>query len=396
MCSVRQCIRLENKYAGQPFYSKVLLLNTYLSQNGFWEHYWVGFCYPALSPLFADRIKVHVTNMFKQRRIFTVTAALLLLSFLYFVQRPPEVSKHYNTRGALSQNKQGESPNPRIKGEKLKEDETFQTLNNLCSETKWTEGLWLHCHSYCGKNKMSACGGLNNARNRIQTCLRLAIDAGAGVVIPSVTWRNEDDLANTNFSTSCADRFFNIEHLQWSMARSCPQLKLRLCDERSGIEHVITTRERGYMQASYTKGTFRPFIETVIGIAGFNMTDISVKRSAVVSYGDTLIAWDYHASGELSTIRKALFKTIRFNQALLDTGSQIYQSAALRDRNYIGIHFRGETDWPKEWGSAAEQMELYTAELLQIRDSLSHNLKTVYVSVSVLAFEPPKIHFEPG
>lgn len=50
-------------------------------------------------------------------------------------------------------------------------------LSKLCSKTTWTEGLWLHCHSFCGENNTSICGGLNNARNRVQTCLRLAIDA---------------------------------------------------------------------------------------------------------------------------------------------------------------------------------------------------------------------------
>jgi len=151
-------------------------------------------------------------------------------------------------------------------------------------------------------NKTSACGGVKNARSRIQTCLRLAIDAGASVVIPSLTQRNENNLANTIISTACADRFFNMEHHQDSRVRSRPQLKLRLCDDRSGIERVIPTRERGYAQASYTNGTFQAFMETAMEIAGFNITKISAENSVVVSYGDTSIAWDYIASGELSTI----------------------------------------------------------------------------------------------
>jgi hypothetical protein len=58
-------------------------------------------------------------------------------------------------------------------------------LTKLCDETEWTEGLWLHCHSRCGVNHTSICGGLNNVRNRVQTCLRLAIDAGMGLIMPS-------------------------------------------------------------------------------------------------------------------------------------------------------------------------------------------------------------------
>lgn len=38
----------------------------------------------------------------------------------------------------------------------------------------------LYCHSGCGADQLSLCGGLAEARNRVQTCIRLAIDAGAG------------------------------------------------------------------------------------------------------------------------------------------------------------------------------------------------------------------------
>ena len=62
----------------------------------------------------------------------------------------------------------------------------FDGLLELCSETQWTHGLWLHCHNHCGENQTSICGGLNNARSRIQTCLRYAIDAGMGIILPSV------------------------------------------------------------------------------------------------------------------------------------------------------------------------------------------------------------------
>ncbi|KAE9366216.1 hypothetical protein N431DRAFT_495958 [Stipitochalara longipes BDJ] len=303
--------------------------------------------------------------MFSRRRTFPIIAGLAFFSILCYLDR---FSRPW------------ESPKLIVYEEELRAEETFDALNNLCSKTKWTEGLWLHCHSYCGENKTSACGGLNNARNRIQTCLRLAIDIGAGTIIPSVTWRNEDDLANTGSYTACADRFWDMEHLQVSLARGCPQLKIRLCDDRSSIKNVIPTRERGYMQASYSYGTFRPFINTALEMAGLTMTDINAENSAVVSYGDTFMAWNYNISKELTTIRKELFKTITFSQALLDVSSQIHQSPVLQDNHYIGIHFRGESDWPEEFGSAADQMQLYTEELLRIRDSVSYDLNTVYIS----------------
>jgi hypothetical protein len=64
-----------------------------------------------------------------------------------------------------------------------------KALRALCDQTQWRDGLWLRCHSTCGANQTSMCGGLNNARNRIQTCLRYAIDAGMGVILPSIARR---------------------------------------------------------------------------------------------------------------------------------------------------------------------------------------------------------------
>ncbi len=56
-------------------------------------------------------------------------------------------------------------------------------LQALCSNTKWTDGLYLHCHNGAGPSEAALRGGLNNARNRLQACTRLAISAGAGIIV---------------------------------------------------------------------------------------------------------------------------------------------------------------------------------------------------------------------
>jgi hypothetical protein len=59
----------------------------------------------------------------------------------------------------------------------------FPSLRHLCDKTVWTEGLWLQCHNNAGPSKTSIKGGLSNIRNRLQTCVRLAISAGAGIIV---------------------------------------------------------------------------------------------------------------------------------------------------------------------------------------------------------------------
>ncbi|KAK0101368.1 hypothetical protein ONS95_006543 [Cadophora gregata] len=261
------------------------------------------------------------------------------------------------------------------------EIEGHDDLSPLCRQTEWTEGLWLHCHSYCGPNKTSVCGGLNNARNRIQTCLRLAIDAGAGLILPSATERDEGHLVETNGAGRvCPEVYWNIDYLQTSLREQCPQLKLRMCDDRSGIKHVVEMPERHYLHAAHSNGTFRQFVQETFDQGPLNLTDVSAKNPAVVNFGDSFIGWDYKKSGELMTLRKALFKVIKFNQSLLDMSAKIGHHPKLNDGKYIGVHLRGEDDWPDGFGTAADQIRFYTAEIQRIQKSVSYNITTVYVS----------------
>ena len=83
------------------------------------------------------------------------------------------------------------------------------SLRKLCDDIIWTEGLWLSCHSHCGLGEEAICGGLNNARSRLQTCIRLAIDAGAGLVLPTVMTRSETTLGPHDGSDEvCAGQFW--------------------------------------------------------------------------------------------------------------------------------------------------------------------------------------------
>jgi len=82
------------------------------------------------------------------------------------------------------------------------------------------------------------------------------------------------------------------------------------------------------------------------------------------------------------TLRKALFKVIKFNQDLLNLSARIGQHPKLNNGAYIGVHLRGEKDWPNEFGVVADQMRFYVAEIQRIQKTVSYNLKTIYVSVS--------------
>lgn len=328
----------------------------------------------------------------QHRGILSLCAAVILLSVLYYTETLSRATEYYQTTYQHNPEPSANVLPPALSkvvvpgGEQkaIVLEANNHGLKELCANTKWTEGLWLHCHSYCGDNRQSACGGLNNARNRIQTCLRMAIDAGASIIIPSTTTRDANAIGNTNGATVCADRFWDMEYLQASMNELCPQMKMKMCDDRTGIKHEILTPERGYLGPTFSNGTFgaaiqRTFVESDNGL---RFEDISPLNSAVVNFGDSYIGWNYRASKELMTIRKGLFKVLHFNEELFEIGNQISESPELKD-GYIGVHFRGESDWPASFGSADQQMQNYALEIQKIQNQLSYPLNTVYVSVSL-------------
>ncbi|TVY87983.1 hypothetical protein LAWI1_G007859 [Lachnellula willkommii] len=258
--------------------------------------------------------------------------------------------------------------------------DAFHGLLHLCKQTNWTDGLWVQCHSNCGEDSTSMCGGLNNARNRVQTCLRLAIDTGGGMIIPTATTRDEKDLVKTDDKTVCADFFWDMGYMKKALAEQCPQLQIRQCDDRAGLTKVIEPTFRTYTQAAHSNTTFRELVRYTLEQDNMTFADITPSAPAVVSFGDTYIGFNYMIAAELSTIRKALFKVLKFNQELLDLGNQILTSEELHQGAFIGVHLRGENDWPGGFGTAQTQMEAYVAEIQKIEAGVSYELKTVYVS----------------
>ncbi|PQE07193.1 AlteRNAtive oxidase protein [Rutstroemia sp. NJR-2017a BVV2] len=305
----------------------------------------------------------------------------------------PESSGHVSDEGAksaggtdkqkpnggkpgLQESKPGNEHNAGTSNENITHDtphNTAKTLKALCSETNWKEGLWLQCHSWCGANETSICGGLNNARNRIQTCLRLAIDAGSGLILPTVsTQRHFDNPLAFGGASVCPDVYWDVDFLEKAVKKECPQLPLRRCGDMQGIHDVIQGPRRQYMEPNFNKGTFRAFMESTL--VEKKMGQVSAKHPVAIGYGDTYIAYNYTAADEMS-IRKDLFNTLKFNSELLAIGSSILHSPQLQD-GFIGVHLRGEMDWPGSFGTKDQQMDFFTQEIEQTKG----RLKTVYVS----------------
>jgi len=168
----------------------------------------------------------------------------------------------------------------------------------------------------------------------------------------------------------------------------CPQLKIRGCDDRSGISNEVIGAWRGKIEVPHVRGQFRDLVDTAFENYEFSIDNVSVSNPAVVSWGDAFAAWDYNATGEMGSIRKALFKALTFNQSLLDLGSEIFESPELSSGPFIGVHLRGERDWPAVFGNASFQVDYYVKEIERINSEGEQNISTVYFSCG----DPTPIH----
>lgn len=77
--------------------------------------------------------------------------------------------------------------------------------------------------------------GMTSIISQVKVCFKLAVDAGVHLLLPSMPLRDSNDLTNFNFWNESAyhtyDAWFDSEHLLSSMARACPQMKIRHPDE---------------------------------------------------------------------------------------------------------------------------------------------------------------------
>lgn len=189
-------------------------------------------------------------------------------------------------------------------------------LRDLCSRTTWRPNLALHCTSRCGPDRSSICGGLNNARDRLQTCARLAVDAGAGtLVVPSIAARSELALYAVDPAqvegagepvVLCADEWFSVERLRGVLGGACPQMRVEVACPGEGIgggngfkgvaglvgadaDDVVEMPWRalgGERYGASAGQTFRQAVDEVLGLDRLQ----EMAKPVLVDYGDPYFA----------------------------------------------------------------------------------------------------------
>ncbi|KAK6828403.1 hypothetical protein PG987_011744 [Apiospora arundinis] len=286
-------------------------------------------------------------------------------------------------------------------------------LSSLCRDTPWNPNITLHCHSSCGADQLSLCGGFAEARNRIQTCIRLAIDAGAGgsLIIPPhraegggreekqrvrhqqqqcpdcLKIRTTSACRSDNDPATLSGRLAILideeeakakdqEDPQEQLQRFGKRVKTLNLASRWHPPYLITAPKKTTMAASLSAAlsaatSFRGTVQRFLKDAGL------AAEPVVLRYGDPYLAWSYERSRELATLRHDLFAALRHNASLVALGQavreQIVAETVEDEGRYVGVHLcGGERGWAvKEAGSVEAQMKGFLEAIQGIADPSS-------------------------
>ena len=94
-----------------------------------------------------------------------------------------------------------------------------ESIKSICDESVWNQSIIFRCDA--------SVGGIGNIRNSILNCVRYAISAGAGLVVPTIVVRDTNDISLIRTGVNAEMAFmFDTQHFVDSLKLSCPSLRV--------------------------------------------------------------------------------------------------------------------------------------------------------------------------
>jgi hypothetical protein len=248
----------------------------------------------------------------------------------------------------------------------------FPHLSAHCARTEWKEDrkdVYLQCGGMFA--------GMTSIMSEVKVCLKMAVDAGVNIILPTMPLRSSDNLLvfNNNEDESGSaympyDQWFDAVHLIEGFKRACPQMKILYPEqlEKGAKEYVEVKREweinvfdapgyRAYVSHFWTGRPFKPFFDTEFARllffkgkdgTGTGITAIKMKAIFLIfRITDDPTGGDLKLWNDLGMLVRFLEKPRSIVQSLM---------AQLNGRPYYGVHFRAEND--TIWSSPEHQMGL--------------------------------------
>ncbi|KAH8880259.1 hypothetical protein GQ53DRAFT_755242 [Thozetella sp. PMI_491] len=212
--------------------------------------------------------------------------------------------------------------------------------------------------------------GLTSIVSQIKVCLKMAIDTGSNLVLPSMPLRDSTNLKEFNFLNGDAyqpyDQWFDADHLREALGRACPRMKIvhpSELDKTVAIKtqfNVDCEQAAGYEKFKSLFWSGRPyrnfFSDKYHELKAKALADPNVAQKE----GITLVNVDSEfllfritddPTGRDLRFWNDLDRVVRY----LEQPRQVIQRLQARmTRPYYGVHFRVEND--TMWSSLEHQL----------------------------------------
>lgn len=131
------------------------------------------------------------------------------------------------------------------------EDEfDYGYIREMCDDQEWDSSLVFSCNGAIGgigtthpyRDNILYSSEAGNIKQQILLCIRYAIDAGAGLMLPTISLRSEDNLSELESGTASLDYLFDQDRFLFRLHNACPRMTVyKDLDELRAVGPVTQT-----------------------------------------------------------------------------------------------------------------------------------------------------------
>ncbi|APA11994.1 hypothetical protein sscle_08g067640 [Sclerotinia sclerotiorum 1980 UF-70] len=249
-------------------------------------------------------------------------------------------------------------------------DYDFPALKQQCEQTEWPKNeVYLDCTGIFA--------GLTTIVSQVKICLKMALDTGHGTILPSIHYRDKDNLQALNQFNEKAimtyGEWFEEDHLLEQMKKVCPQMRIiKLHEIESGevtVQHRWsielsdkTAPGLALFQGYFWKGRgFKDFfdaqysqLEQLFLLNPSNKLNHEAGITAIDINPQFLIfRITDDPTGQELKLWNELGYLVRFKEPPRRVVNRLL---AQIDRPFYGVHFRVESD--QIWSSLENQLQV--------------------------------------
>jgi len=211
--------------------------------------------------------------------------------------------------------------------------------------------------------------GMTSIISQVKVCLKMAMDTGVGIILPSMPLRDSKDLKEFNFLNGDAymtyDKWFDAEHLIEGLGRACPQIKVihpdQLGQDKIVVKHqwdIDVAKAPGYRQFNSHFWAGRPF-KTFFDEEYSKLAAAAPKdpTPGITSIKIASLFLIYRITDDPTGRELRLWNDFSLLIRFLEPPRQIANKLLSQiTRPFYGVHFRVEND--TIWSSLENQLTL--------------------------------------